>query len=148
MLMAFDGALSPRLAELHARWRTPHKIMLIQACVCSLLLVLAPSGETLRNAWQLLMDMSTLTLFVPFICMCAVAWTFGNRVSDAAGIVVAVLSMAFAVVPPPGHGSAALFELKLIGGIVLSIAVEMLAYRRRPLRLSPLRDEHESWIAT
>jgi glutamate:GABA antiporter len=136
MLMAFDGTLSPRFAELHAKWRTPHLIMLVQACVCSLLLVLARSGETLRNAWQLLMDMSILTLFVPFICMFAAAWRFGNCVSASAGIVVSVLSMAFALVPPSGHGSAAVFELKLIGGIVVFIGVGMLAYRRRAARVS------------
>jgi hypothetical protein len=78
------------------------------------------------------MDMSILTLFVPFICMFAAAWRFGNRVSASAGIVVSVVSMAFALVPQSDHGSAAVFELKLIGGILVFMAVGMLAYRRRP----------------
>jgi amino acid transporter len=86
MLMAFDGALSPRFAELHAKWRTPYLVLIIQACLCSVLLVLARSGETLRNAWQLLMDMSILTLFVPFICMFGAAWRFGSRVSASSGV--------------------------------------------------------------
>jgi hypothetical protein len=86
------------------------------------------------------MDMSILTLFVPFICMFAAAWRFGNRVSAFAGIVVSVLSMAFALVPPAGHGSVAAFELKLIGGIVLLMGVGLLAYRRRRVRAVPVRD--------
>jgi amino acid transporter len=139
MLMAFDGTLSPRFAQLHAKWRTPNLILLIQACVCSLLLVLARSGETLRNAWQLLMDMSILTLFVPFICMFAAAWRFRNRVSAVAGIVVSVLSMAFALIPPAGHGSVAAFELKLIGGIVVLMGVGLFAYRSRSVRAVPVR---------
>jgi glutamate:GABA antiporter len=139
MLMAFDGTLSPRLAQVHAKWRTPNLILLIQACVCSLLLVLARSGETLRNAWQLLMDMSILTLFVPFICMFAAAWRFGNRVSAVAGIVVSVLSMAFALIPPAGHASVAAFELKLIGGIVVLMGVGLFAYRSRSVRAVPVR---------
>jgi amino acid transporter len=131
MLMAFDGALSPQLAELHAKWRTPHLILIIQACLCSVLLLLARSGETLRNAWQLLMDMSILTLFVPIICMFAAAWKFGSRVSASSGILVAVLSMGFALVPPSGHGSVVLFEVKLIGGIVLLMGIGVMAYHRQ-----------------
>ena len=80
------------------------------------------------------MDMSILTLFVPFIFMFAAAWRFGNRVSASAGIVVSVLSMGFALVPPAGHGSIAAFELKLIGGIVLLMGVGVLAYRGRRVR--------------
>jgi hypothetical protein len=68
--------------------------------------------------------------------MFAAAWRFGTRVSASAGIVVSVLSMGFALVPPSGHGSAAVFELKLIGGIVLFMGVGMLAYRRRPPTMS------------
>ena len=131
MLMAFDGTLSPRFAELHARWRTPHLILMIQACLCSALLILARSGETLRNAWQLLMDMSILSLFVPFICMFAAAWKFGSRLSASAGILVSVLSMALALVPPSGHGSVFLFEFKLIGGTVLLMSIGIMVYRRR-----------------
>jgi len=131
MLMAFDGALSPRVAQLHAKWRTPSLILLVQACLCSVLLVLARSGETLRNAWQLLMDMSILTLFFPFICMFAAAWKFGQRRSAFAGIAVSLLAMGFALIPPPGHGSVALFELKLIGGTMLLMSIGLVAYRKR-----------------
>jgi amino acid transporter len=131
MLMAFDGSLSPWFAELHARWKTPYVVLMIQACLCTMLLVLARSGETLRHAWQLLMDMSILTLFVPLICMFAAAWRFGNRLSAAAGISVSVLSMALALVPPPEYGSLFLFELKLIGGIVLLMSVGMMTFRRQ-----------------
>jgi amino acid transporter len=130
MLMAFDGALSPRLAELHPRWKTPYIVLLIQACLCTMLLVLARSGETLRHAWQILMDMSILTIFVPLICMFAAAWRFGNRLSAAAGISISVLSMASALVPPSEYESLFLFELKVIGGIVLLMSVGMMVYRR------------------
>ena len=65
------------------------------------------------------MDMSILTIFVPLICMFAAAWKFGKRLSAAAGISISVLSMASALVPPPGYESLFLFESKLIGGIVL-----------------------------
>jgi amino acid transporter len=129
MLMAFDGALSPRFAELHAKWRTPYLILMVQACVCSVLLVLARSGETLRNAWQLLMDMSMLTLFFPFICMFAAAWKFGQRLSAFAGIAVSLLAMGFTLIPPSGHGSVVLFELKLIGGTILLMSIGLIAYR-------------------
>jgi hypothetical protein len=76
------------------------------------------------------MDMSILTLFVPFICMFAAAWRFGSRLSASSGIFVSVLSMGFALVPPSGHGSAVLFELKLIGGIVLLMGIGVIAYRK------------------
>ena len=61
--------------------------------------------------------------------VCAAAWSFGNRVSAFAGIVVSVVSIAFALVPPPGHGWVAAFELKLIGGIVLLMAVGLFALK-------------------
>ena len=33
MLTAFDGEVSPRFAELHAKWRTPVLILTVQACI-------------------------------------------------------------------------------------------------------------------
>jgi len=84
------------------------------------------------------MDMSVLTLFFPFITMFAAAWKFGQRLSALAGIAVSLLAMGFALIPPSGHGSVALFELKLIGGALLLMSIGVIAYRKQRTGNQPI----------
>jgi hypothetical protein len=77
------------------------------------------AGEDLRTGYQLLVDMTVITYFVPFLYMFGAAWKYGHRVSSAAGLVVTVLALGLSFVPPAGISSVWLFELKLAGGFLV-----------------------------
>jgi amino acid transporter len=116
-----EGAFPPVFTTVHPRWRTPWVALLVQSVACSVFLVIAQAGETLRNGWQSLMDMDIMITFVPFVYIFLSAWRFGQRWSGAAGLFVTLIAMGFALIPPENARSVLLFEFKVIGGSVLLI---------------------------
>ncbi|MBZ5596400.1 MAG: APC family permease [Acidobacteriia bacterium] len=118
-VIGIDHYLPPVFSRLHPRWRTPHLSILILSGACTVFVVAMQAGENLRTGYQLLVDMTVITYFVPFLYMFAAAWKYGQRLSSAAGLVVTVLAVVLSFVPPGDVSSVWLFELKLTGGFVL-----------------------------
>ena len=75
----------------------------------------------MRSGYQLLVDMTVITYFVPFLYLFGAAWKCGERLSAAAGLLVTVMAVGLSFVPPPGVASVWLFELKLAGGFVVLV---------------------------
>jgi hypothetical protein len=88
------------------------------------------AGESLRSGYQLLVDMTVVTYFVPFLYLFGAAWKHGQRVSAAAGFLVTMLGIALSFVPPPGVSSVWVFELKLGGGFLLLAAGARACFQR------------------
>jgi len=65
-----DRYLPPLFARLHPRWRTPHVSILILSTACTFFLIVMQFGESLRIGYQLLVDMTVITYFIPF-CTCS-----------------------------------------------------------------------------
>jgi len=130
--VGLHGALPPVFTRLHPKWRTPWVVLLVQGVACSVFLLLAQPGETVRSGWQLLMDMDILVTFVPFGYIFLAGAKFGLRWSAAAGLLVTVLAMALALVPPEHASSVLLFEIKVIGGSALLMLLGWLVFRSRP----------------
>lgn len=118
-VIGIDHYLPPIFARLHPRWRTPHFSILILSGACTVFVILLQAGENLRIAYQLLVDMTVIMYFVPFLYLFATAFKFGQRVSGAAGMLVTAMAVVLSLIPPPDAASVWLFELKLIGGFVL-----------------------------
>ena len=73
-------------------------------------------GETLRAAYQILVDLTVIATFLPFVYIFASGFKFGQRWAGAAGGLITVLAIVLSVVPPPGVASVWIFELKVVGG--------------------------------
>jgi len=131
LAMGMDRYLPPRFAELHPRWRTPVLALILQGGACCLFLILMQLGETLRSGYQLLVDMTVITYFIPFLYMFGAAWKSGLRWSGASGLLVTLAALGFSFVPPAGTPSVLLFETKLTGGTLLLIALAWIWYKRR-----------------
>ena len=78
-------------------------------------LVLMQLGETLRTGYQLLVDMTVVSYFIPFVYLFAAAWKHGYRWSAVSGLLVSLAGIGFSFVPPEGTQSVWLFELKMLG---------------------------------
>jgi glutamate:GABA antiporter len=127
-VIGLSGALPSAFGRLHPRWGTPHVALTIQAVVCSAFLILTQAGETLRAGWQLLLDLTIVATFLPFVYIFLTAWKFGQRWSGASGLVVTLVANALAFVPPAETKSIAIFELKLIAGCTLVAASARMAF--------------------
>lgn len=66
-----DRYLPPAFGRLHPRWQTPHVALIVQG-LCSLLFVLLGQlGSTVHGAYQVLVSMTIITSFVPYLFMFA-----------------------------------------------------------------------------
>jgi amino acid transporter len=118
-VIGIDHYLPPVFSRLHPRWRTPHFSILILSGACTVFVLLMQAGENLRTGYQLLVDMTVITYFVPFLYLFGTAWKYGERISGAAGVLVTVVAVVLSFIPPPDVSSVWVFELKLLGGFVL-----------------------------
>jgi amino acid transporter len=127
--LGLDGLFPPAFKALHPRWKTPWLALVVQGIACTVFLLFTQTGETLRSGWQLLMDMEILVAFLPYIYIFLSAWKFGQRASGTAGLLVTLVAMCFALVPPEHARSVISFESKALGGSGLLVLLGFLAFR-------------------
>lgn len=128
--IGLDRHMPPAFSRLHPRWRTPHVSLISQGIAASLILLSLQAGETVGAAYQTLVDMCTLTGFLPFLYIFAAAYKFGQRVAGVSGFAVSAAAMVLSLSPPAGIQSAWIFEGKLIGGCLLLAWLGWMIYRR------------------
>ncbi|MGA2877360.1 MAG: APC family permease [Bryobacteraceae bacterium] len=125
--LGLDHYLPTAFAKLHPHWRTPHVSILAQGILSTVLLLLMQLGETLRAAYQILVDLTVIATFLPFVYIFASGFKFGQRWPGALGGLITILAIVLSAVPPPGVASVWIFELKVVGGTAL------LALAARPI---------------
>jgi len=128
--MGLDRYLPAAFARVHPRWGTPYVSLLAQVAGATIFLLMAQFGETLRAAYQILVDMCVLTTFFPYAYIFAAGLRFGGRFAAASGLAVSVLAMAVSAIPPPEAASAATFEAKVLGGSLLIGLAGWFVFRR------------------
>lgn len=128
-VIGLDRYLPPAFARLHPRWQTPWVSLLAQGGACTVFLLALQAGTNLRTGYQLLVDMTVVSYFIPFLYLFLAAWKYGRRWSAASGLAVTVLAMVFSAIPPDGAGPAWLFEAKLTGGCVLLIGAGRIVFK-------------------
>jgi amino acid transporter len=129
-VIGLDHYLPPAFARLHPRWKTPHVAILTQGVACTVFLVAMQLGENLRTGYQLLVDMTVITYFIPFLYLFGAALRHGLRFSALAGIVVTLAGIVFSLIPPEGAGSPWLFDGKLLAGCALLVATGRMMFRK------------------
>jgi hypothetical protein len=92
-------------------------------------------GHTLRAGYQLLVDMTVISYFIPFLYLFLTAWKHGLAKSALPGLVVTAAGIAFSLVPPDDAGSLPLFEAKLAAGCILLLLAGRICFRSSPARL-------------
>ena len=115
-VIGIDHYLPPVFSRLHPRWGTPHLSILILTGACTVFLFVMQAGENLRIGYQLLVDMTVITYFVPFLYLFGAAWKSGQRISALAGLLVTTVAVGVSFIPPAEVSSVWMFELKLLGG--------------------------------
>jgi glutamate:GABA antiporter len=150
MVVGIDRYLPEAFGHIHPRWRTPWIAMLVQAGLSAVVLVASQVNETVLSAYQILVDAAVILYFIPFLYMYAAATRLAFReqrtrdkeavlipggrlgvvVVSAVAFAATALSILVSVVPPKGTENVLQFELKLVGGTVLSIGIGLVLYGR------------------
>jgi glutamate:GABA antiporter len=128
-VMGIGNLLPPSFAKLHPKYATPHISILLLGAGAALLLLISQLGETFRGAYQLTVDFSVISLFIPFVYMFATAWKFGQRLAAFCGLFVSGIAIVFSFLPTADVRSVWLFEAKLLGGCLLLLLLARLCYQ-------------------
>jgi glutamate:GABA antiporter len=142
-----DRFLPSAFGRVHPRWGTPYVALLVQAVCCVLFILMGQFGSTVRGAYQVLVSMTIITNFVPYLFMFAAMIRLqrepveagairvpgGRRVAITLAIVGMLTTSAVivgSVIPDPSEPNKALAVGKIIalsvvllgGGVALYLA--------------------------
>jgi amino acid transporter len=145
-----DRFLPPAFGSLHPKWRTPHVALLVQAAISAVFVVLGQAGTSVRGAYDVLVSMSVVTYFVPFLFMFAAMIKLQRepagpeviRVPGGApvakllavvGFITTAISIVLACIPAADEPNKALAVAKIVGlsGILLAIGAGVYVAGRR-----------------
>jgi len=149
-VVGIDRYLPQAFGKIHPRWRTPYVSIIVQAILSALVLLLSQINETTRGAYQVVIDITIILYFIPFLYMFAAAIKLANRpdrntnphavlvpggkigVWIACGLASAVtlLSIIVSVFPPGDSSNRSLFLVKVIGTTIAAIALGLILYYR------------------
>lgn len=121
-VIGLDRFLPRVMGRVHPRFGTPWVSLVVQAVVLTLLLVASVVGSTLEEAYLVLLDMSIIMYFIPFLYMFAAGWWHEGRhrpvlaVVAVTGFVVTAFSMVVSTFPTDDITNVPLFLIKVLGG--------------------------------
>ena len=150
MGIGLDRYFPPAFGAIHPRWKTPYVAILAQTVLATLFLLITQiGGETrvgqvyliLLSAQLIIYYVTYIYLFIVFLIhrrregvspdvMSAPGGTPGAYAIGISGLLVTIFAIVLALVPPPGTGNRAEYEVKVIGGVAFLILLGMLIYWR------------------
>jgi amino acid transporter len=128
--VGLDRYLPAAFSRLHPRWRTPYVSLLVQAIAATLFLLMAQLGESVRAAYQIMVDMTVIVTFVPFIYIFGAGFRFANKIAAISGLAVTLIAMVLAAIPPQDTVSGAIFEVKVLGGSLFFALLGWVVFKR------------------
>ncbi len=144
-----DDFLPSYFGKLHPKWHTPYIAILFQGIFSSLFIVIAIIGSSVSEAYNVLLDMTIIIYFIPYIYMFLSLIAIRKRetveksiipggmtgvwIVGLTGLSVTLFSIFLAFLPPGGTVNVFLYELKLIGGSFIFILLAIVLYYRKRL---------------
>jgi glutamate:GABA antiporter len=149
-VVGIDRYLPEWFGRIHPKWKTPHLSILVQAGLSAIVLLLGQFKATEETAYAVLVSAAIVLYFIPFIYMYAaaikLAWSADREHNKAAvlvpggklgvcvcgilGLLAVVAGIIFSLIPPGEETNKALFEIKVAGGVLLTLAVGLVLYYR------------------
>ena len=133
------SALPAALGRVHPRWRSPHVALITCAVLAAIVTLLSLAGSSVAEAYQVLLKAAVVIQLIPFTYLfLGLVKTAGvtalQRAAGVLGLCTTVVSLGAAFLPTSDVHSVALFETKLIVGVVAPTALGWLLFRRAQLQ--------------
>jgi glutamate:GABA antiporter len=149
-VVGIDRYLPAAFGKIHPRWRTPYISILVQAVISGAILLISQINDTTRGAYQFLVDAAIILYFIPFLYMFAAVIKLAYRknrkenphavlvpgglpgvwISGSLGFLVVLIGIVVSLVPPGDSSNKLGFEMKLVGGTLVSILLGLILYWR------------------
>jgi glutamate:GABA antiporter len=148
-VVGLDRYFPPAFGRVHPRWQTPYVAIVAQAPIAAFFLLLSVLGKgtTVERAFLILIDMSLLISFIPYLYLFACFMVHcskrrsnfalivpggasGAIVIGSSGIIITLFAMLVALIPPPATANIWLHEIKLLGGSLFLVLVGLAIYWR------------------
>ena len=133
------SALPASLGRVHPRWHSPHVALTTCAVLAALFTVFSMVGSSVAEAYQVLLRAAVVIQLIPFIYLFlalikAEDVNAGARVAGVVGLATTAFGLGAAFLPGADVTSVALFETKMIVGVVGPTAVGWFLFKRAQRR--------------
>jgi amino acid transporter len=149
-VVGIDRYLPAAFGKIHPRWKTPWVSILVQGGISAFILLSSQFNQSVRSAYQFLVDAAVILYFIPFLYMFAAVIRLASRTDRAEnphavlvpggragvwicgglGFVVVLIGIAVSLIPPGEAVSRLGFELQLLAGTLVSILIGLALYWR------------------
>jgi amino acid transporter len=149
-VVGVDRYMPAAFGKIHPRWRTPWVSILVQAGISAAILLASQINETIRGAYQSLVDIAIILYFVPFLYMFAAVIKLAHRndrtenphavlvpggvigvwICGGLGFAVVLGSILLSFVPPGDTTNKLFFDLKLLATTIVAVLLGLILYWR------------------
>jgi len=150
-VVGIDRYLPAAFGKIHPKWKTPYVSILVQAGLSAMILLMSQiQTQTVQSAYQLVILAAIILYFIPFVYMFAAVIKLAGRkdrsenahavlipggkvgvwIAGSLGLMVVLVSIALSFVPPGEETNKVAFEVKLVGGTIVSIVIGLILYWR------------------
>src|SRR5579864_4251139 len=129
------SALPASLGRVHPKWRSPHIALATCALLAAVFTGFSMAGSTVAEAYQVLLKAAIVIQLIPFVylflALAKTARATGPaRAAGIIGLATTVVGLGAAFVPTPDVARVAVFEAKLIAGVVGPTTLGWILFKR------------------
>jgi amino acid transporter len=141
-----DRFLPERFGRLHPGWGSPYVALLTQAAITVLFIVIGQAGTTVGGAYQVLVSLTVIVTFVPFVLLFAAAVKLSGASREGAlrlpggatavvvfalvGLATTLGAIVLSLIPPESEPNKPLAVAKVLGTTALVLGSGVLVYAR------------------
>lgn len=149
-----DHFLPPAFGHLHPKWKTPWVSLLTQAVLGGLFIFLGQAGTTVKGAYDVLVAMTVIAYFIPFLYLFAAMMKLQSEPTGAevihvpggkpvayliatVGFLTTLLTIVLSVIPQPDEVNKPLAILKVVGGSIVLVLIGASIYWAGKRNMAP-----------
>lgn len=139
-VVGIDKRLPPVVAQIHSRWGTPYVALIIQAVLAGALVLLGQAGDNVKGAYDVLVSMGIVTVFIPYLMLFAAMIKLQSRPAGpdvirvpggtpvaiglaVVGFLATLAAIGLAMVPSPEETHKVWAVAKILGLTALMLGV-------------------------
>jgi glutamate:GABA antiporter len=149
-VVGVDRYMPAAFGRIHSKWKTPWVSILVQGGISAFILLASQLNQSVRSAYQFLVDAAVILYFIPFLYMFAAVIRLAGRrdraenphavlvpggrlgvwICGGLGFLVVLIGIVVSAIPPGDATSKVGFEMQLLGGTAVSILLGLILYWR------------------